>query len=446
MKKLIGAKIHFVGIGGIGMCGLAELMHNLGASVTGSDLRENQQTDHLKKLGITIFTGHKAEQVGDIDVVVYSSAVKFDNPEVKKAFQLKIPVMPRAEALAEIMRLKRGVAVAGTHGKTTTTSFCASAFLSTPSDPTIVVGGRLDVIKSTAKLGAGEWLIAEADESDGSFQKLAPEIVIITNIDDDHMDHYKTFSNLQAAFYEFALKVPFYGSCIVCGDDTETRKLFVEFPKRIYFYGFDTNNDFVLQKVSNFYEIYFEGKLWATIQPPIPGDHNALNAAAALIAGSLAGLKIEELKEGIESFAGVDRRFQYKGLFNGARIYDDYGHHPTEIKAVLKAFREKFSHQKIKVIFQPHRYSRFQSCWQDFLLSFDNADNLMVLPVYKAGETPISGVDSEEFVKQVKHKSVSYFPNFSALTNHLESNLNEGDVLVTLGAGDVWKVGADLCQ
>ncbi|MCB9025042.1 MAG: UDP-N-acetylmuramate--L-alanine ligase [Bdellovibrionaceae bacterium] len=446
MKKLVGVKFHFVGIGGIGMCGLAELMKNLGAIVSGSDIKENQQTQYLQSMGIKIFIGHKAEQVGDVDVVVYSSAVKLVNPELLKALDNKIPVIPRAEALAEIMRLKRGVAIAGTHGKTTTTSLCASAFLATSCDPTIVVGGRLDVIKSTAKLGSGEWLIAEADESDGSFQKLSPEIVIITNIDDDHMDYYKNFENLQKAFYNFASSIPFYGSCIVCGDDPLTRKLFTEFPKRIFWYGFNSENDFIIKKESEGFSIQFQGQKFARVKPPIPGDHNALNATAALIAGHLAGLDLQSLVEGIESFGGVDRRFQYKGQYKGVKIYDDYGHHPTEIKAVLKAFREKFPKNRLNVIFQPHRYSRFQSCWQGFLEAFDNADQLYVVPVYRAGEDPLVGIDSENFCTELKHSNVHFFNDFASLQKNLRQNLKEGEILVTLGAGDVWKIGTELCH
>ncbi len=446
MQKLSGAKFHFVGIGGIGMCGLAELLHNLGAIVTGSDLKKNQQTDHLEQLGINVYNRHGSENLGNVDVVVYSSAVKFTNPEILEARRRHIPIIPRAEALAEIMRLKRGIAIAGTHGKTTTTSLCASAFLAAESDPTIVVGGRLDIIKSTAKLGMGEWLIAEADESDGSFQKLSPEILIITNIDDDHLDYYKTFENLQHAFYDFALKAPFYGTCIICGDDENVRKLFKDFPKRVIWYGFSKDNDYRLEKTSDGYLLFFQGKIFSKVRPPIPGDHNALNAAAALIAGSFAGYEVESLSKGIENFAGVDRRFQFKGVCNQALIYDDYGHHPTEIKAVLKAFKEKFPDKYLHIVFQPHRFSRFQVCWKDFLSSFDLADGLYVLPVYGAGEFSIDGINSEEFCKQIQHPQTRFFSDFSSLKEFCYRELGASDILLTLGAGDVWKIGAELCQ
>jgi len=454
MNKLSGAQFHFIGIGGIGMCGLAELMHNLGAKVTGSDLKHNQQTEHLQKLGVQIFFEHHENNVGPADVVVYSSAVKFTNPEILYAKRKKIPIIPRAEALAEIMRLKRGVAVAGTHGKTTTTSLCATAFMAAQTDPTIVVGGRLDIIKSTAKLGTGEWLIAEADESDGSFQKLTPEILIITNIDDDHMDFYKTFENLQKSFYEFALKAPFYGACIICGDDPKVRELFKDFPKKILWYGFDKSNDYVISKTPSGFEIHLNQQIQqqtnqqklASFRPPIAGDHNALNATAAIIAGEFAGLPVSDLIKGIEGFAGVDRRFQKKGEYKGAWVYDDYGHHPTEIKAVLKAFKEKFNDKKIHVVFQPHRYSRFQSCWKDFLNSFSDADKLYVLPVYSAGESEIEGVNSLAFCKQLNHREQVYFAEKEQVLGYCKETLGGNDVLVTLGAGDVWKVAEEISK
>lgn len=446
MRKLSGARIHFVGIGGIGMCGLAELMHNLGAVVTGSDMSENQQTIYLKNLGLQVYKGHEQSQVGDVDVVVYSSAVKPDNVELLVAKKEKIPIMPRAEALAEIMRLKRGVAIAGTHGKTTTTSLCASAFLNTGVDPTIVVGGRLDLIKSTAKLGQGEWLVAEADESDGSFQKLSPEIVVITNIDDDHLDHYGKFENLQNAFYQFALKVPFYGTAIVCGDDEVTFRLFNDFPKKMYTYGLAARNDFVLKRVNGECEILFQGATIATFVPPMPGNHNALNCTAAIVAGYVAGLKISDLIGGVESFGGVDRRFQLKGNFNKAMIFDDYAHHPTEIQAVLQAFKEKYPEKKINAIFQPHRYSRFKNCWQGFLSSFDLVDELYVLPVYKAGEEPLPDVNSENFCRNIDHPKCQHKLDNREVINDLKAKLSENDILVTLGAGDVWKIGVELCS
>lgn len=309
LKKLTNAKVHFIGIGGIGMCGLAELLHNMGAHVTGSDMQENAQVQRLLEMGIKVSIGHHGDQIGEAEVVVYSSAVKPHNEEYREARRRGVPLIPRAEALAEMMRLKRGVAVAGTHGKTTTTSMAASVFLTANVDPTIIVGGRLDVIKSTAQLGQGEWLLAEADESDGSFNRLSPEIVIVTNIDNDHLDHYKDFENLKSAFYDFASRVPFYGSVILCGDDSKVREVFADFPKRTLYYGFEEHNDFVLKGEKGKYQVHTEDGPLGEFQIPVPGKHNALNALAAIVAGLAAGLEFDLCAEGIRRFQGVDRRF-----------------------------------------------------------------------------------------------------------------------------------------
>jgi len=439
--KLAKAKVHFIGIGGIGMCGLAELLHNMGARVTGSDLSENQQTERLREMGISIAHGHKAENLGDAEVVVYSSAVKASNPEYAAARSRRIPLIPRAEALAEMMRLKRGIAVAGTHGKTTTTSLVSSVFLSAGQDPTIVVGGRLDMIKSTAQLGKGEWLIAESDESDGSFNRLSPEIVIITNIDNDHLDHYKTFENLQNAFFDFAWRIPFYGAAIVCGDDAETRRVFEGFGKRIWFYGVERSNDVVVSKVADGYAIEVEGRKLGVFKPALPGLHNALNSTAAILAGMEAGLTFDQCKKGIESFKGVDRRFQWKAKVGSVDFYDDYGHHPTEIEAVLAGFKEHFPNRKIVVAFQPHRYSRTKICYEQFLTCFKNADQLFLLDIYAAGEPSIEGVDSRSLATKIQHPScVHWQETRDPSLGKIVAALEEDAVFVTLGAGDVWKL------
>lgn len=446
MNKLKDQKFHFVGVGGIGMCGLAELLHNMGAQVTGSDLSENINTEHLKKIGIKVFHGHRAESVGNADVVVYSSAVPDSNPEVQQARAAQIPLIPRAEALAEIMRIKRGVAVAGTHGKTTTTSMAASIFLQGRVDPTIVIGGRLDLIQSTALLGQGDWLIAEADESDGSFSKLSPEIAIITNIDSDHLDYYKSFENLQKAFKSFAEKIPFYGVCIACGDDPIVRELFSKFPKRILLYGFEATNDFVIKGENGHYEIAEAGKVLGEIEIKIPGRHNALNATAAVIAGLKAGIDFVTCKQGIAAFVGVDRRFHFKGQAKDILIYDDYGHHPAEVVATLQGFREKFPKQRLVVMFQPHRYSRTQSCWHEFTSCFSQCDELILTDIYPAGEKPIAGIDSSKLSKEIKLTKVCYFPKDKSLANNIMNHLRAGDVFITLGAGDCWKVGLEVLQ
>ncbi len=440
--RLAKAKVHFIGVGGIGMCGLAELLHNLGAQVTGSDASENSQTVRLTQLGIPIFHGHAPENLGDAEVVVYSSAVKESNVEFKAARQAKIPLIRRAEALAQIMSLKRGIAVAGTHGKTTTTSLTASIFLAAKVDPTIIVGGRLDIIKSTAQLGQGDWLIAEADESDGSFTHLSPEIVIITNIDNDHLDHYKTFANLEGAFLDFAQRIPFYGSAIICGDDPKVRQLFSSFGKKVIFYGVHPDNDFVLAKNGGHWDVSQDGLKIGELNPSIPGQHNALNSLAACLAATQAGIPFAAAADAVADFQGVDRRFQHKAFIRGIDFYDDYGHHPTEVSAVLSGFKDKFPERRLITIFQPHRYSRTQLCWDQFLTCFKDTDVLFVMDIYPAGESPINGISAENLVEQMDHPDRRYLsrkddPKLEAVKAELKS----GDILVTLGAGDISKLG-----
>lgn len=448
--KLKSAKFHFVGVGGIGMCGLAELLHNIGAKVSGSDQQENANTERLKELGVKVFKGHASSNVGDADVVVYSSAIQYGNPEISEARARQIPLIPRAEALAEIMRLKRGIAVAGTHGKTTTTSLTSAIFLEANLSPTIVIGGRFELIKSTAILGSGEWLVAEADESDGSFNKLSPEIAIITNVDSDHLDHYKTFENLQKAFHDFALKVPFYGKVIACGDDPIVRQIFENFPKRILFYGFEEKNDLVLTGENGQYSLYRSDRLMGTkhlvgkFELNVPGRHNALNSVAGICAGMAAGIPFETCAKGLKRFDGVDRRFHFKGEKRGIRIYDDYGHHPTEVRAVLQAFREKYPKQRLVVYFQPHRYSRTEHCWHDFTTAFTLADEVLMTDIYPAGEAPIPGVTSEKLVQEMKHEHAQHFVRDEKSAQKLLGMLKEGDVFVTLGAGDGWKLGMEV--
>lgn len=448
--KLEKAKFHFIGVGGIGMCGLAELLHNIGSVVSGSDQSENANTDRLKLLGVRIYKGHAAENVGAADVVVYSSAIPFTNPEIKEARSRGIPLIPRAEALAEIMRIRRGIAVAGTHGKTTTTSLISCIFLEAQRDPTIVIGGRFERIKSTALLGKGEWLIAEADESDGSFNKLSPEIAIITNIDSDHMDHFKTFENLKKAFLDFSYRVPFYGMVIACGDDPVVRQIFENYNKRILFYGFDPKNDFVIQGQNGKYTVKkrdtvtMELKDLGNINLQMPGVHIALNATAAVAAGMAAGIDFETSAVGLGKFEGVDRRFHFKGEAHQVKVYDDYGHHPTEVRATLQAFREKYPQNRLVVYFQPHRYSRTQHCWQDFKSCFSQADVLFLGDIYAAGEQPIVGITSENLLQEMQHPmSFLSLKNENQSTEILKS-LKAQDIFITLGAGDGWKLGLDV--
>ncbi|NUN04240.1 MAG: UDP-N-acetylmuramate--L-alanine ligase [Bdellovibrio sp.] len=450
--KLQHAKFHFVGVGGIGMCGLAELLHNIGAKVSGSDIADNANTDRLKDLGVKIYKGHAATNIGDADVVVYSSAIQYGNPEISEARARQIPLIPRAEALAEIMRLKRGIAVAGTHGKTTTTSMTSAIFLEAGLKPTIVVGGRFELIKSTAMLGTGEWLVAEADESDGSFNKLSPEIAIITNIDADHLDHYKTFENLQKAFHDFALKVPFYGKIIACGDDLVVRQIFEHFPKRIELYGFDERSDLILSGEQGKYSLYRNDRLLGSktligdFKLNVPGRHNALNAVAAISAGMAAGISFADCAKGLQRYEGVDRRFHFKGEKSGIRVYDDYGHHPTEVRAVLQAFREKYPDKRLVVFFQPHRYSRTEHCWHDFTTAFKEADQVLLTDIYPAGEAPIPGVTSEKLAQEMKHEHTQYFVRDEKATQKILGMLKKDDVFITLGAGDGWKLGMDVLK
>ena len=444
--RLKTSRFHFVGIGGIGMCGLAELLKTMGAHVTGSDLTENTNTERLKAMGVEVFKGHHADNVGNAEVVVYSSAVNFQNSEIAAARARLIPLIPRAEALAEIMRFKRGLAVAGTHGKTTTTSMVASIFLEAEASPTIIVGGRFERIGSTALLGEGEWIVAEADESDGSFAKLAPEVAIVTNIDADHLDYYKTFENLEKAFYDFSLKIPFYGELIACGDDPSVRETFKNFPKRVLFYGFQPQNDVVIRGEKGRYELFKNSEKVGDFVLNVPGIHNALNGTAAILAGMVAGFDFQICARGLAQFTGVDRRFHFKGEARGVKVFDDYGHHPTEVRAVLQAFKEKYPDHYLKVIFQPHRFSRTQHCWNDFLNCFSLADELLLLDIYPAGEMPIPGITTQRLVEEMKHPNCTHFFRSENAARDLASKAGDKQIILTLGAGDGWKFGMEVLR
>lgn len=458
-RSLFAARVHFIGIGGIGMCGLAELLHNMGSSVSGSDLSENPNVVRLRELGIQVVIGHAPENVQNCDVAVYSSAVKPTNPEFAEARRLGVPLIPRAESLAEIMRLKRGIAVGGSHGKTTTTSMIAAIFLEAAANPTIVVGGRLDLIKSTAQLGSGEWMIAEADESDGSFSRLNPEIALVTNIDNDHLDHYGTFQHLKQAFFEFAGRVPFYGAAVVCWDDASIRETFEHFGKRLLRYGFRDDCDLRLEGDRGTYSVYRHGQLLGGITLNVPGRHNALNAAAAIATALEAGVDFATCVRGLERFRGVDRRFQLKGEVRNILVYDDYGHHPTEIEAVLQAYRERHGDRRLIVAFQPHRFTRTKFCWDQFLTCFARADQLWLADVYAAGEDALVGIDSDsmragvlasgqaprEGVHRLESK-MGLSANLSQHAQALASALRPGDALFTLGAGDIHKLGTAVLE
>ena len=440
-SRFSGVRFHFLGIGGIGVCGIAEMFLNEGAVVTGSDLSTNANTERLSSLGIRVFNKHDRLNIGDADVVVYSSAIKDSNPEVQEAKRRKIPLIPRGEALAELMKLKRGIAVAGTHGKTTTTSMLGGIFDYAKKFPTIYVGGRIKKLKSTVQIGAGEWLIAESDESDNSFNRLSPEIAIITNVDQDHLDFFKSSENLHLAFSQFGDRVPFYGSLIVCGDDIHIRKIFHGYQKRITYYGFEPNNDVQITGENGDYKMFREKVLLGNFALKVPGRHNALNASAAILTALEAGIDFKTITEGLFEFEGVERRFHFKGEKNEILIYDDYAHHPTEIKATLQAFREKYTKKRLVVLFQPHRYSRTQSCWYDFLKCFQDADLVFVSDVYPAGEAPIPNVSADLLAQKIEHPNCRYANSPLA---DVKAVLEKGDVFITLGAGDNWKVGIDL--
>lgn len=442
--KIANSRVHFIGIGGAGMSGLAELIHNMGATVSGSDLSDNSQVERLRSMGIPIAKGHSAQNIKEADVVVYSSAVPDSNPEIQEAKRRKIPIIPRIEVLVEVMRLKRGIAVGGTHGKTTTTSMIASIFLTAKKDPTVVVGGRLDLIKSHSFLGKGDWLIAESDESDGSFLKLSPEIAVITNIDNDHIDHYGSFINLKKAFLEFAKKIPFYGVIVACGDSDQVRETLSSFNKRVIYYGFQDTNDFFLARENDNYIICHGNKKLGVLQLSVPGRHNALNALAAFVVAFEAGLSVDECLNGLRHYTGVDRRLQLRGEKSGVKVYDDYGHHPTEIKAVIQALREKYPRENLVIAFQPHRYTRTQSCWDDFITAFDGASQVLLWDIYSANESAIEGITSEVLAKAIRHSNVLYVGSGQRALDECVKAVKLGTILVTLGAGDISKQGSEI--
>ena len=427
------------------MCGLAELMRNSGSHVTGSDLREGAELDRLRRLGISVFVGHKPFHIGEeVDIVIYSSAVRRDNIEVREAIRRGLPVLSRGEALSEMMRLKRGIVLAGSHGKTTTTAFLASVFFSAGKSPTVVAGGRLDLFQSTARLGESEWFIAESDESDGSFHHLFPELAVLTNIDDDHLDFYGSLLEIKKSFSEFLKKIPFYGSVIACGDCANVREVVKSGrDKKLWLYGFQQHNDFILKKHSSFYSVWHKGENWGHLNIPLKGDYNALNALGALVCSWEAGLKRWDIFKGLESFQGVKRRREFKGEWQNCLFFDDYAHHPTEILALLSSLREQFKDRRIVALFQPHRYTRFKNCWKGFLKCFGFADKLFVLPVYPAGEEPLKGFDSQAFVRQIQNKKAVFLEE-EKIFPLLSRELDKRDLLVTLGAGSVYRFGESL--
>jgi UDP-N-acetylmuramate--alanine ligase len=441
--------IHFVGIGGIGMSGIAELLLNLGYKVSGSDVKSSDITNRLKRLGGAIFKGHAAGNIAGADVVVFSSAIDRDNPEIRAAAQSSIPVIPRAEMLAELMRLKYSIAIAGAHGKTTTTSIVASVLAAGGLDPTVVIGGKLKGIGSNAVLGKGDFIVAEADESDGSFLKFAPTIAVVTNIDREHLDFYKDMDDIKAVFLNFLERIPFYGLAVLCLDNEPIQELIPRMKMRYTTYGMSSQADFQIRdaecgKRKSCFNVYHRGQKMGRIDLNLPGIHNVYNATASIAVGVELNIGFDRIKKALQSVEGVQRRLEIKGEANGITVIDDYGHHPTEIKVTLEAVEENWPDRRKVVVFQPHRYSRTRALFDEFTRAFYQSDILVVMPIYAASEKKISGVTSRNLCEGIKlhgHKEVVYASGPKTALSYLNKTLRPGDVLLTLGAGDVWKVG-----
>jgi UDP-N-acetylmuramate--alanine ligase len=444
-------RIHMVGIGGIGMSGIAEVLLTLGYSVTGSDTRPSTITERLQDLGATIFEGHRAENVEGAHVVVISSAVKPDNPEVVEAHKRKIPVIPRAEMLAELMRLKYGIAVAGAHGKTTTTSMVASILAAAHLDPTFVVGGRVNQAGTTARVGRGEYFVVEADESDRSFLMFDPVVAVVTTIDREHLDQYSSLEDIQSAFLQFVNRVPFYGAAILCLDEPNVQAIIPNVKRPIITYGTSSQADLVISDIqlngltSEFRLTYKGDDLGMFHLPHPPGIHNVRNAAAAAAVALYLNVASDLIREGLAKFAGVGRRFDIKGSVNDITVVDDYGHHPAEIRATLEAARGcKFN--RLLVLFQPHRYSRTQHLWDEFSRSFNQADLLVLIDIYAASEAPVAGINSEALANSIReagHKNVHYYRSMQAAIEFVLREAKPGDAILTVGAGNVSRASSE---
>lgn len=453
--------IHFVGIGGIGMSGIAEVLHTLGYEVTGSDMKESDTVLRLRNIGIKVFVGHRAENLDDAHVVVVSSAVSEENPEVAAAKARSIPVIPRAEMLAELGRLKYGILIAGSHGKTTTTSLVATILSHADMDPTVVIGGKLRSLGSNARLGQGDFIVAEADESDGSFLKLSPAIAVVTNIDREHMDFFKSMDSLTNAFVSFADKVPFYGLSILCIENRYVREILPLLHRRYLTYGLSKEADIYAINIRNgflsvSFEVVYKGDNIGDVRVPLPGVHNVLNSLAAIAVAIELKVSTEKIFDALQGFSGIQRRCELKGEVNGIRVFDDYGHHPSEIRATLEAMRNSLVSEsetggsargRLIVLFQPHRYSRTKDLLHEFGSCFGGADLLFLLDIYPAGEKPIEGINAEAVLKEIRangYKDANYVSERDVFIRDIAGRLRPQDVLLTLGAGDVWKAGEDL--
>ena len=450
-------QIHFVGIGGIGMSGIAEVLLNLGYKVSGSDLKGSAVTQRLAGLGAAVFEGHRAENIAGSEVVVTSSAIAAENPEVVEAHKLHVPVIQRAEMLAELMRLKYGIAIAGMHGKTTTTSMVAAVLAGGGLDPTVVVGGRVDAMGSNARLGRSQYLVAEADESDRSFLKLSPILSVVTNIDREHMDCYRNMRDVKKTFLEFMDRVPFYGMVVVCNDDPLLRRLLPQAQRRTVTYGTKRGSDFLIKLEANpgaanipghgqplsRFRVSYRKKDLGEFTLHVPGVHNILNATAAIAVGVGLDVGVEAIRTGLDQFRGVDRRFQLRGRVAGVSVIDDYGHHPTEIRATLAAARQ-CGFGKVHVVFQPHRYTRTRDLIEEFTTAFGDADSLFVLDIYAANEKPIEGISGGALAERIREKSgrnVQYASSFADAADAVASFAQDGDMILTLGAGSISQLG-----
>lgn len=453
-------KVHFVGIGGVGMSGIAEVMNTIGYQVSGSDLSEGAVTEKLTAAGIKVFKGHAAENVRDVDVVVTSSAIPADNPEIRVARARMIPVVPRAEMLAELMRFSNGIAVAGTHGKTTTTSLIASILAEGGLDPTYVIGGKLNSSASNAKLGSGQYLVAEADESDASFLYLQPMLAVVTNVDADHLSTYGgDFNRLRNAFVEFLHHLPFYGMAIVCVDDVNARKLLPKITRPVIRYGIEQDADICASNIStsglqsSFDVMLHDSNITMNITLNLPGRHNILNALAAIAVAYELGVDIEAIKNALRNFAGIGRRMQRYGDINivggSITLVDDYGHHPTEVAATLQAVRSGWPERRLVVVFQPHRYSRTHDLFDDFTAVLADVDVLLVTEVYAAGEEPVTGADARSLCAAIRQRgkvNPIFVEDIDEVDRELVSVMRDGDVLLTLGAGSIGRVASELPQ
>ncbi len=446
--------IFFVGIGGIGMSGIAELLLNLGYRVSGSDVAMSDVTRRLAQLGGTIYQGHAAEHIKQVDVVVTSSAIREGNPEVCAALDASIPVIPRAEMLAELMRLKYSIAVAGAHGKTSTTSMLAGVLAEGDLDPTVVIGGKLKSINTNAVLGGGDFIVAEADESDGSFLKFSPTIAVVTNIDLEHVDFYKNIEAIKSVFLSFIDRIPFYGLAVLCLDNESVQDIIPKIRKRFVTYGLSAQadlqaRDVVFEGMQSRVTVYSRKKIIGEVVLNMPGIHNIYNALASISVGLELDVSFERIKRALERLEGVQRRLEIKGDIGGIKFLDDYGHHPTEIKITLETIRKSWPGRRVVVVFQPHRYSRTQALFGEFSRSFYQSDVLALLPIYPAGEDRIEGIDSvmlKEAIKNHGHKDVSYFTDAADAIAYLKEIMKKGDIVLTLGAGDVWKAGETLLR